>query len=139
MKKTIKDILIKIAIEILHYLLEDSQPKALGKLSDKQSIFLYNVAKLVIYAHDVLKIKLTGGELWRHPIMQQYYVQKKLSKTNNSKHLDRLAIDLNVFIDDQYRIDKGAYKGLAAYWKSLHEDNVSGYDWNWDYNHFEMK
>ena len=32
-----------------------------------------------------------------------------------------------------------SYKPLAEYWKSLHEDNVSGYDWGLDGNHFEMK
>ena len=39
----------------------------------------------------------TGGELWRHPEMQKYYVKTGRSKTMHSQHLKRLAIDLNFF------------------------------------------
>jgi hypothetical protein len=107
-------------------------------LSDHQWEFLKDIAKLVVFC-DVQGYKLTGGELWRTVEQQRSYVDKKLSRTMDSKHLKRLAIDLNLFIDGNYRIDKAAFEPLAKFWASLSERNVSGYDWGWDYNHFERK
>jgi hypothetical protein len=49
-----------------------------------------------------------------------------------------MAIDLNLFIDGEYRTDKESYKSLAEYWKTLNPANVAGYDWNFDANHFQM-
>jgi len=125
------------------------------KLRERQSVFLLNAAKLIIWAFDN-GYELTGGELLRTFDQQVLYftgnkivlkddgniqlesVQKK-SKTLQSSHLKKLAIDLNLFIDGVYQTDKEAYKPLAEYWKSLHPDNIAGYDWDWDANHFEMK
>ncbi len=64
---------------------------------------------------------------------------KKRSKTLDGSHLKKLAADLNLFIDGKYRTDRESYKPLADYWKSLNENNVAGYDWGFDANHFEMK
>lgn len=105
---------------------------------EKQSVFLKNVAKLILWAFDN-GFELTGGELLRTPEQQQIYIKQGKSKTSNSLHLDKLAIDLNLFIAGKYRSDREAYKHLAEYWKTLHPANVAGYDWGWDANHFEMK
>lgn len=107
-------------------------------LREKQSVFLKNVAKLILWAFEN-GYELTGGELLRTEYQQQYYVENGMSKTMNSRHIQKLAIDLHLFIEGTYQIDKEAYKPLAKYWKSLHPKNVAGYDWGWDANHFEMK
>ncbi len=107
-------------------------------LSDKQWIFLQNVAKLIDYAY-ASGYKLTGGELQRTAEQQEIYIRDGKSKTRDSMHLQRMAIDLNLFIDGKYRTDKEAYKPLAEYWKTLHPANEAGYDWGWDANHFQMK
>jgi peptidoglycan L-alanyl-D-glutamate endopeptidase CwlK len=107
-------------------------------LSDEQWAFLKDVAKLIDHA-DSIGYKLTGGELWRTKEQQAIYVETGLSKTENSKHLDRLAIDLNLFINNMCRTDKEAFRPLASYWRALSEKNVSGYDWNWDFGHFERR
>lgn len=104
----------------------------------RQSIFLLNVAKLIAWAFEN-GYELTGGELHRTEEQQKIYRQKGLSKIARSKHQDRLAIDLNLFINGVYQTTRAPYKPLAEYWKSLHPDNVAGYDWGWDANHFEMK
>lgn len=104
----------------------------------RQSTFLLNVAKLISWAFEN-GYELTGGELYRTEEQQQIYRQKGLSKAIRSKHQDRLAIDLNLFINGVYQTTRAPYKPLAEYWKSLHPDNVAGYDWGWDANHFEMK
>ena len=108
-------------------------------LLEKQQLFSYNVGKLLVYAYEVLNIKITLGEAYRTIYQQQKYLAEGKTKTLNSKHLYKLAIDLNVFINGQINLDKNAYKELALYWKSLHENNDCGYFWGWDYNHFEMK
>ena len=111
---------------------------ALSSIRPKQTLFLKNVALLIQYAHTLPGYELTGGELHRTKEQQAIYVAKGLSKTKNSKHLDRLAIDLFVFINGVYRTDKAAYQPLADYWRKLDPNNVSGCDLNWDFNHFQM-
>jgi len=123
-------------------------------LRQKQSVFLHNIAKLILFAFEN-GYELTGGELHRTTDQQLLYFEgyellktgsnlhlKRVtpkSKTMNSDHLIRMAIDLNVFINNEYRTDKEAFEKLHKYWKSLHSKNYSGYQWGWDFNHFGMK
>jgi hypothetical protein len=123
-------------------------------LREKQSIFAKNVAKLILHAYEK-GYEITLGEAQRTNEQQLLYYfgftlvaedgtiklrrYKKRSKTLNSRHLLRLAIDLYLFKNGKFLKDKESYKFLADYWKSLHPDNVAGYDWGWDANHFEMK
>lgn len=105
-------------------------------LREQQSKFVQLVAKLIefAYTHD---IELTFGEALRTPEQQQIYIDKGLSKTSNSKHLIKLAIDLNVFINGEYRTDKPSYQILGDFWKSLDPECIWGGDWGWDANHFQ--
>jgi hypothetical protein len=112
---------------------------AIMTLREKQSVFIYNVAKLILYAHDTLKVDLTAGELYRTDAQQDLYIKSGATKAKRSKHQDRLAIDLNLFIDEVYQTDTKAYKALSEYWKSLNAANRAGYEWGWDGNHFEME
>jgi hypothetical protein len=123
-------------------------------LREKQSIFALNVAKLIKYAYEH-GYEVTLGEAYRTKDQQLLYfegfkllkVGRELkltkdcpkSKTMNSRHLNKLAIDLNVFKDGIYLTESKLFSKLAKYWTSLNADNVSGYDWGWDFNHFEMK
>ena len=106
-------------------------------LREKQSIFLKNVASLIKWAFEN-GYELTGGELQRTRKLQEIYVNEGLSQTMNSQHLKRLAIDLFLFINGAYQTNNEAYKPLAEYWESLHPNNVAGYYWGWDANHFQM-
>lgn len=107
-------------------------------LKDKQIIFLKNFALLIIWASEN-GYQVTAGELFRTEEQQAINIKKGLSKATRSKHQDRLAGDLNLFIKGEYQTTREPYKPLAVKWKSLHPDNVAGYDWGWDANHFEMK
>ena len=107
-------------------------------LRQKQSVFLSNVAKLISWAFEN-GYELTGGELFRTAEQQAIHLANKVTKAKRSRHQDRLAIDLNLFIDGKYIRTREPFKPLAEKWKSLHPDNVAGYDWGWDANHFEMK
>ena len=108
-------------------------------LRDKQSKFLINLAKLILWVNEQPGWQLTGGELYRPQEMQDIYVAQGKSKTKNGKHPQRLACDLNLFINGVFQTEREAYKLLAEYWKSLDADNVAGYDWGFDANHFESK
>jgi len=124
------------------------------KLSEKQHIFTLNVAKLIIWCYEQ-GFELSFGETFRTIDQQRLYFEgytllkigsdlklakaKAKSKTLHSKHLSRLAIDLNLFINGEYMTEKEFYLPLAQYWESLHEKNKAGYFWGWDANHFEMK
>jgi hypothetical protein len=102
-------------------------------LSDHQAKFLEDVCYLVMWAHGN-NLKLTGGELYRNPALQQYYVQAGLSWTNNSRHSDRLAVDLNLFSGGfweegryqggSYKTDTESYRELGRVWESLSPHNV---------------
>lgn len=107
-------------------------------LREKQSIFLLNFAKLIIWVNEQ-GWQVTAGELLRTKEQQDIYMKTGVSKTSNSRHLVKMAGDLSLFIDGVYQTNKEPYKPLAEYWKSLHPDNVAGYDWGWDAPHFEMK
>jgi hypothetical protein len=111
-------------------------------LSDTQWEFLKHVAELIIYA-EAMGFKLTGGDLKRSHLQQQQYVQTGASKTLDSDHLRGLAIDFNIFFDEDGDGKKGYLEGdatpLGTYWKGLHPDNYWGGDWGWDKPHFGRK
>lgn len=109
-------------------------------LREQQSAFTYNVAQLIlwVYAHDGWA--LTFGEVQRTKEQQALYVQQGKSQTMRSKHLSRLAVDLNFFIEGKYQQSVEAYRPLGEYWKALNPDHhVWGGDWETlrDAVHFE--
>ena len=113
-------------------------------LSDKQWLFLQDVAKLIDYAKD-RGYKLTGGELYRTEYQQKEYVRLGLSKTDDSMHIVRLAIDLNVFVKDadgyQLTSDYGKLSDLGEYWEGLSPQNRWGGNFKslYDPHHFERR
>lgn len=116
------------------------------KLSQKQRIFTRNIACLIEYAY-FIDIELTFGHAWRSLEEQKRLKAEGKSKTLNSKHLDRLAVDFNFFINGKLTYDFHKVKVLGDYWVSLHPDNRWGGDWNkngkpdgfLDTPHFEMQ
>jgi hypothetical protein len=98
-----------------------------------------NVALLILWAYEN-GYELTGGELFRTKEQQSVYVKEGKSHTYQSKHLERLAIDVNLFLDGKYQTSTEEYQALGKYWKSLHPLNRWGGDFRnlKDGNHFEM-
>ena len=94
-------------------------------LVKEQAAFLLDVARLINKATE-LGFVVTGGELARTPEQQAIYVKTGRSKTMQSIHLKRCAIDLNFFKDGQIIWDKGILAPLGAYWESLHPKNRWG-------------
>lgn len=93
-------------------------------LSDEQWEFLQDVARLIRFAGEK-NMKLTGGELLRTPEQQELYYQQGKSKTLNSNHLKKLAIDLNLLVNGRLAT-REEYRPLGQYWESLDPKNRWG-------------
>jgi len=94
-------------------------------LSTEQAAFLLDACKLVQYATEQ-GFMVTGGELSRTPEQQAIYFKTGRSKTMNSIHLKRCAIDLNFFKDGKIIWDKATIESLGIYWESLNKTNSWG-------------
>ena len=112
----------------------------------EQNLFLLDVAKL-IQESERLSFVVTGGELFRTPEQQAIYIKTGRSKTLASKHLQRLAIDLNFFRKDASGELKLVYdipqlKPLGDFWEAL-SPGKNSWGGNWksfkDVPHFERR
>lgn len=97
----------------------------MGKLVDKQIRFTKDVALLIEFAR-VNEVGLTLGDAYRPQVLQQLYFDEGKSKTLNSKHGKRLAIDFNFFINGKLTYDKAKLQFLGDYWESLTPGNKWG-------------
>ena len=91
----------------------------------EQAAFLLDLTKLIHKATE-LGFVVTAGELFRTPEQQQIYVKTGRSKTMNSLHLQRRAVDLNFFVNGKLTYDKATLAPLGAFWESLHPLNSWG-------------
>jgi hypothetical protein len=115
-------------------------------LSKKQMVCSKNIASLIVYA-DLIGIDLTFGDAFRNDFTQREYVRKGLSKTMNSYHRKRLAVDFNFFINGKLTYNFEDVKELGEFWLTLHPKNRWGGDFNKngvkdgfvDTPHFEMQ
>jgi len=111
-------------------------------LNKEQFEFTKDVASLIVYAN-LLGIDLTFGEAHRtnSQVLLNFFgykvvkggilgiklvKSKKLSKTLNSNHLKRLAVDFNFFINGKLTYDKHELAELGKFWESLNEKNRWG-------------
>jgi len=105
-------------------------------LSEHQIKFTHDVCRLLQFIWDC-GYEVTFGEVYRTPEQQKINYEKGLSKTLNSMHLKRLAVDLNFYKDGKYVPGEKIPRATALYWKSLSTLNRAGQDWGWDAGHFE--
>lgn len=98
-------------------------------LVNQQWLFLQDVAKLIEFAKEKGFV-LTGGEMHRTPEQQKLYFDQGKTKTMNSQHGKRLAVDFNFFIDGKLIYDFTKIKVLGDFWVSLNPLNRWGGDFN---------
>ena len=111
----------------------------MSTLVEQQWDFLQDIAALIVFI-DKCGLVATGGELFRTPYQQAEYIRTGRTKTSNSKHLKRLALDLNFFKDGELISDKGTLQPVGDYWESLNVKNAAGMNWDfYDPAHFERK
>jgi hypothetical protein len=100
----------------------------MGK-SDQQWQFLKDVAILIQFA-DGQGMKLTGGNLYRTDEQNE-----AVGGTSDSKHKDRMAIDLNLFIDGGFQTSTESHRLLGEFWESIRPENSWGGRFH-DGNHY---
>lgn len=107
-------------------------------LSKTQREFTLCISKLISFAYEK-GYELTFGDAFRDPRVHGEFKEKKSYSAAASVHKIRLAVDFNLFINNQYVTDSESYAELGEYWKSLHELARWGGDFsNPDGNHFSF-
>lgn len=95
----------------------------------RQSEFAYAVSLLILHAYQ-LGYEITFGDAWSNPCpICKFYIHKK-----NSRHRDRLAIDLNLFWNGKYLDKTQDHSILGEYWRSI--GGIWGGVWD-DGNHYQ--
>lgn len=89
------------------------------RLSTKQKRFAELLGVFLVWIHSNPNRTITFGEVWRTKEQQELYVKAGKSKTMNSKHLDRCAVDINLFIDGRLTWVAEDFKPLGEFWESL--------------------
>ena len=123
-------------------------------LSTHQQIFTQNIALLILKANS-LGVNLTFGEAFRSVDQQLLYFHgftvrpedvrlelissSKRSRTLNSNHLKRLAVDFNFFVGGVHTFTNPVVEELGKYWESLDPLNRWGGNFKkfYDAPHFE--
>jgi hypothetical protein len=117
------------------------------QLSHHQQIFTQNIALLILKANS-LGVNLSFGEAFRTVDQQLLYYHgftvrpedkrlelisiKKRTRTLQSNHLRRLAVDFNFFVDGVYTYTNPLVNKLGKYWESLDPLNR----WGGNFKHF---
>ncbi len=106
----------------------------------EQAQFLKHICFLLAKA-EALGFVVTAGEAFRTPEQQAIYVQTGRSKTMQSNHLRRCAMDFNFFKDGVLVWDKRVLQPLGDFWETLDPKNSWGGNWNSfkDVPHFERR
>lgn len=97
-------------------------------LVEAQWAFLKDVASLIAFIESEGDMA-SGGELERTLYQQKEYIRTGRSKTLNSLHLSKLAIDLAIFHNGKWLQDRDSLKKYGAFWEGLNPDNEWGGDW----------
>jgi hypothetical protein len=105
-------------------------------LSQKQQDFSTMVGKLLVWVSASQHYGVTFAEAYRPPDVAALYA-KEGRGIKRSLHCQRLAVDLNLFIDGAYQTSSDAYEPLGVFWETL------GGAWggrfrNRDGNHFSL-
>lgn len=117
------------------------------KLSDMQRRFPLMVAEFIRQVYDT-GFELSFGEAFRTEEQQRLYMRSGRSRTMNSLHRDRLAVDFNLFRDGRYLADGALYRPAGEIWEALGGSwggrfGIEPADYSrrtgWDANHFEFK
>lgn len=106
-------------------------------MSALQEQFAQSAALLIQKAKE-LGYGVTLGEAWRSP--QQAALNAAAGTgISNSLHTERLAIDINLFLNGVYITDTTGHRTLGAWWKTLGGNYRYGGDFSKpDPNHYSI-
>lgn len=101
----------------------------MSKLLQSQFLFSIHVQKLIQWAV-VRGYMFTYGEVYRTKEQQFIYYKAGLTKTLDSLHMQRLAVDFNIFKNGKLLESRKEIQPLGEYWKALSDYNIWGGDFN---------
>ena len=96
-------------------------------LGQEQEAFAAHVPMLILKALE-MGMTVRIGEVMRTEAQQKIYMQEGKSKTMNSMHLKKCAIDLNLFVAGNWATLEDI-RPLGKYWESLDPKNRWGGSW----------
>lgn len=96
-------------------------------LGQEQELFLQDLVKLLQWLWEN-GYAVRGGELQRPIEMQELYIKTGRSKTMDSMHIKKCAIDLAILRDGTI-CTREQLKPAGAYWESLDPKNRWGGNW----------
>lgn len=112
----------------------DNDPRTLHQ---RQVLHVRLTAKLIEWCA-AQGIELTWGETYRLPAQAAANAASGAG-IRNSLHIQRLAVDFQLFIGGKYVTDAAAYKPLADYWLTLDPLCKAGYYFaSVDADHFSI-
>lgn len=87
-------------------------------LGEKQRLFMKLLGQFLVWIYQQPGYAVTGGELLRS---KEQAIANSVSGAGiaNSLHLEKLAVDLQLFVNGVYQTDTSAYQSLGDYWKTL--------------------
>ena len=107
------------------------------RLGDKQRLFSRLIANLLEFAHS-RGYEVTFGDFYRAQRVHGEIGEKVGYGHSKSAHKNRLASDLNLFLEGEYLTRTKDHEPLGIYWESLHPDCRWGGRFK-DGNHYSME
>ncbi len=92
--------------------------------------------RLIDKAHS-LGFEIRGGDLFRDPRIHGEHGKKRAYGHKKSNHKLKLAIDLNLFKNDEFIQTTEGHRQLGEWWEEQHEDCRWGGRFN-DGNHYSL-
>jgi hypothetical protein len=108
-----------------------------ASLSEERAKFSVMVSEFVIWANQQPGVRLVYDQVKRSAVDQSHYVEEGSAKTQNSAHLNGLAADLLLYLNEVYQRKTEAYQFLGEEWER--RGGKWGGRWGWDGNHFQLK
>lgn len=99
----------------------------MATLGQHQEIFAVQAAELILKANE-LGFGVRIGEVLRTPEQQKLYLASGASKTSNSQHLKKLAIDLNLIVEGRLAT-AAEVRPLGKWWEARDPLNRWGGSW----------
>ena len=106
-------------------------------LGEKQELFMRLLPRLIDKAHE-LGFEIRGGDLFRDRRVHGDIGERRGYGYKNSAHKLKLAIDLNLFLDDKWQTKTEQHRELGEWWESQHELCRWGGRFN-DGNHYSLE
>lgn len=95
--------------------MNDTSPLTLGQ---RQELFMELLGQLLVWLY-ANGYKVRGGELLRDPRIAKMNDANGVG-ISNSLHIDKLAIDLNIFKNGRWLSTTEEHAPIGAKWKTLH-------------------